>query len=117
MPIFRKKPVVVHADVYQRGMEDGTDLVASPRMYCEQYDEDECEDYVCECCEFCTLIRKPYIKTLEGKLYISEGDYIITGVQGERYPCKPDIFKATYEEVISIIGSEDSIIVKEDAND
>lgn len=37
------------------------------------------------------------IKTLEGELHVSEGDMIITGVKGERYPCKPDIFAATYE--------------------
>ena len=40
------------------------------------------------------------IKTLEGNLKVSDGDWIITGVKGERYPCKPDIFKATYEPVI-----------------
>jgi hypothetical protein len=37
------------------------------------------------------------IKTLEGPLRVSDGDWIITGVKGERYPCKPDIFAATYE--------------------
>lgn len=39
------------------------------------------------------------IKTLEGEMKATEGDYIIKGVQGEFYPCKPDIFEATYEEV------------------
>ena len=39
------------------------------------------------------------IKTLEGDMIASEGDYIIKGISGEFYPCKPDIFKATYEEV------------------
>ena len=39
------------------------------------------------------------IKTLEGDMIVSEGDYIIKGISGEFYPCKPDIFKATYEEV------------------
>ena len=38
-----------------------------------------------------------YIDTLEGALLVSEGDWIITGVKGEHYPCKPDIFQATYE--------------------
>ncbi|MFS7413371.1 hypothetical protein AB6889_12265 [Carnobacterium maltaromaticum] len=38
-----------------------------------------------------------YIRTLEGDMKISEGDYIIKGVQGEFYPCKPDIFELTYE--------------------
>lgn len=37
------------------------------------------------------------IETLEGTMHASAGDYIITGVRGEQYPCKPDIFKQTYE--------------------
>ena len=39
------------------------------------------------------------ISTLEGPLEVQIGDWIITGVKGERYPCKPDIFAATYEFV------------------
>ena len=39
-----------------------------------------------------------YIDTLEGQMHVSVGDYVIRGVQGEFYPCKPDIFTATYEE-------------------
>ncbi|WP_288946829.1 hypothetical protein [uncultured Megasphaera sp.] len=39
------------------------------------------------------------IETLEGPLHASPGDYIITGVNGEQYPCKPDIFEKTYELV------------------
>lgn len=38
------------------------------------------------------------VHTLEGGLHASIGDYIIRGVQGEFYPCKPDIFIETYEE-------------------
>jgi len=38
-----------------------------------------------------------HIETIEGNLHISEGDWIIKGVKGEFYPCKPDIFEATYE--------------------
>lgn len=41
-----------------------------------------------------------YIDTLEGGHTVCPGDWIITGVQGERYPCKPDIFAATYEAVL-----------------
>lgn len=40
-----------------------------------------------------------YIETLEGVLLADPGDYIITGVNGEQYPCKPDIFDKTYEKV------------------
>ena len=39
------------------------------------------------------------IETLEGMMIASEGNYIIKGVRGEFYPCKPDIFAETYEEV------------------
>ena len=39
------------------------------------------------------------IPTLEGDLIASHGDFIIKGVQGEYYPCKPDIFKQTYDKV------------------
>jgi hypothetical protein len=39
------------------------------------------------------------ITTLEGDMRVSSGDYVIRGVQGEFYPCKPDIFAATYEAV------------------
>jgi hypothetical protein len=41
------------------------------------------------------------ITTLEGVMVASPGDWIIRGVQGEFYPCKPDIFEATYDEVTS----------------
>ena len=40
-----------------------------------------------------------YVNTLEGKMFVSDGDYIITGVKNERYPCKSDIFELTYEKV------------------
>ncbi len=46
------------------------------------------------------FLRKGFwVLTLEGWLRASYGDWIITGVQGEHYPCKPDIFEATYEKV------------------
>jgi len=45
-----------------------------------------------------------YIKTLEGTMKADIGDYIITGVQGEKYPCKPDIFEETYEQISEARG-------------
>ena len=44
-----------------------------------------------------------YIKTLEGNMLITEGDYIIRGVKGEFYPCKPDIFYATYDGPVTVL--------------
>ena len=43
--------------------------------------------------------REMDIPTLEGVMHASIGDFIITGVNGEMYPCKPDIFEKTYELV------------------
>jgi hypothetical protein len=43
--------------------------------------------------------ENPRIKTLEGTMMVSVGDWIIKGIKGELYPCKPDIFDATYEPV------------------
>lgn len=43
--------------------------------------------------------KMEHIATLEGIMTANPGDWIITGVKGEQYPCKPDIFEATYEPV------------------
>ena len=45
------------------------------------------------------------IGTLEGKMLVNPGDWIITGVKGEKYPCKPGIFAATYEPVEAAAGT------------
>lgn len=77
MPKFRKKPVIVEA---------------------EQWFPDKEVAGVCRCSsDECG--RSPHVHTLEGALRVSDGDFIITGVQQEKYPCKPDIFAATYEPV------------------
>jgi len=54
-----------------------------------------------DACKHCGRILHDHgwIDTLEGGHIVCPGDWIITGVQGERYPCKPDIFEATYEAV------------------
>lgn len=59
-----------------------------------------------ECLAFCTSAIDPddnkpslIIPTLEGVMTANVGDYIIKGVNGEFYPCKPDIFEKTYEKV------------------
>ena len=43
----------------------------------------------------------PQIETLEGAHLVRPGDWIITGVKGEHYPCKPDIFEMTYEAMLT----------------
>lgn len=44
------------------------------------------------------------IPTLEGDMFASVGDWIIKGIKGEFYPCKPDIFAATYEAVEEVVS-------------
>lgn len=58
-------------------------------------------DGVCDMEHSCTMEFNGafVIPTLEGELYASVNDWIIRGVKGEFYPCKPDIFAATYEPV------------------
>lgn len=75
---FRKKPVVIEATQWFRL---GDHLAVS------RHSLSPVED------------GKGWIDTLEGGHVVTPGDWIITGVQGEHYPCKPDIFAATYEPV------------------
>lgn len=55
-------------------------------------------DKACEKCGH-FMEKHGWIDTLEGGHIVCPGDWIITGVQGEHYPCKPDIFESTYEPV------------------
>jgi hypothetical protein len=87
---YRKRPVIVEAEQYRPGLEDGIFLPFENEFISK--DDPGIEHYK-------GYNYYPVIKTLEGYHEISPGDYIITGIQGERYPCKPDIFRATYELV------------------
>ncbi len=89
---YRKKPVVIEA-VQWNGMnlseiQKFAEGVTSVTFHDEAWLLNECPVGV-----------ELTIRTLEGDLKASRGDYIIKGVQGEFYPCKPDIFEQTYEEV------------------
>lgn len=93
---YRKKPVVIEAFQYDGDFmyNDGTyyvpqwavEALESGEMYYDSTLQDE------EPCEL-------YIKTLEGTMSARVGDYIIKGINGELYPCNPEIFAMTYEEV------------------
>lgn len=84
---YRKKPVVIEAlqflDTAER-IEELSYFITN---------QDVVVSYKCP--EDPRLI----LQTLEGRLEASVGDYIIRGIKGEYYPCKPDIFSATYEAV------------------
>jgi hypothetical protein len=97
MAKYRKKPVEVEARLYVPGLEDGYACYELSGKFVGYFDKNgslpKCK-------------RVPAIKTLEGFHEISDGDWIITGIKGERYPCKPDIFAETYEPVTVPQASE-----------
>ena len=85
--LYKKKPVTIEARLFD------VDSAMEVANWCggssmRTYDADGAE-----------LLPFLEIYTLEGVMRASLGDYIIKGVKGEFYPCKPDIFFETYEEV------------------
>lgn len=96
--LFRKKPVVIEA-VQWMGTPESAEEIAQFMGHTEKN----------------PLMHYPktepwqgdlVIPTLEGAMVANTGDWIIKGVQGEFYPCKPDIFEATYEQIGEIIDDE-----------
>jgi hypothetical protein len=84
MAKYRKKPIVIEAQQFHVRKHPWPTGVRARQCV----DEDGCP-----------FDGPTVIDTSEGELHVSEGDWIITGIKGERYPCKPDIFEATYERV------------------
>ena len=76
---YRKKPIVIEAEQWTWGKE------VLGVIEGEYIDDNH--------------VFPAKIETLEGWHGVSDGDYIIKGIQGELYPCKPDIFKMTYDPV------------------
>lgn len=90
MAKYRKKPIVIDAvQWFTHG--DNPDVLPFNSMFDNP------------CCSEChhDFVEHGRVKTLEGEHIVCPSDWIITGVKGEKYPCKPDIFKMTYEEVDS----------------
>lgn len=89
---YRKKTVVINAVRWHGDVEESTPIInwiigggGTATALCG----DDC----------CGGMRGISIQTLEGRMLAVDGDWIIQGVAGEFYPCKPDIFAATYERV------------------
>ena len=83
---FRKKPVVIEAEQFFTDKKPWPEGVTPAKL---QHNKVGDENH--------WPAGSPVIQTLEGPLFCSDGDWIITGVKGERYPCKPDIFEQTYD--------------------
>lgn len=85
--VYRKKPVEIEAIQFEDTPEvlsELSDFISNQDLRVDYKDPEN------------PVIK---IETLEGVMKASVGDYIIKGVNGEFYPCKPDIFNKTYEEV------------------
>lgn len=87
---YRKKPVVVEANQWQKRGDHPKVIQFNP-------DRSNGRD-VCRKCEK-SVNQHGWVQTLEGGHIVCPGDWIITGVQGEYYPVKDDIFTKTYEPV------------------
>lgn len=121
MAKYRKKPVVIkayqwfkngdHPDDYKSGrlgFENGVLTTFSEETCKQESFEGQIVRYyrdpfvsgenVCKMCNQ-TMHIHGWVDTLEGGHIVCPGDFIITGIKGEHYPCKPDIFAATYEMV------------------
>lgn len=88
---YRKRPVTIEAAQW-----DGTAEGATPIINWI-LESGGTARYACD--EHCTGAHYLAIDTLEGRIIASAGDWIIRGVAGEFYPCKPGIFAATYERI------------------
>lgn len=122
MSKFRKKPVVIEASRWWKNGDHPLDYATARigmnggELY--EFSGEECRaldwegdvvryfrrpdvdaDKVCQHCAV-LMSKHGWIDTLEGGHVVCPGDWVITGVKGEHYPCKPDIFTATYELVI-----------------
>lgn len=91
MTQFRKKPVVIEATQW-RGHGDHPAVVPYDPAVSGQHIKG--------------IGPYGWVNTLEGGHIVSPGDWIITGVKGEIYPCKPDIFAATYDAVPAAPGAD-----------
>ena len=83
MAKYRKKPVVIEAW----------------QLADEVFDAPHPSDLHIVGVEYDPVLRCAFVDTLEGMMRANVGDWIIKGIKGELYPCKPDIFEATYEKV------------------
>lgn len=89
MPMYQKKPVIIEAMKVEKGfLISQTFMKAMQNGTIKGFAAEETGEFL-----------HYEIETLEGTMRASIGDYIICGVKGEFYPCKPDIFEMTYEQV------------------
>lgn len=83
---YRKKPVIVEAVQWKGYLTEEVERFIGDKLVAEENENVHVMGY--------------FIKTLEGYSYmLTKNDWIVKGIQGEFYPCKPDIFEQTYEKI------------------
>lgn len=87
---FRKKPIVIEAIQYTGTPESNREIIDWTRNSATPAYMDAFNEFG---------LKRLFINTLEGTFVINEGDWIVKGVKGEFYPCKPEQFEMTYEKV------------------
>lgn len=103
MAKFVKKPVVVEAAQWFENGDHPEDGIDGEGKVVRRYRRsDFTSDLVCGLCQR-SMTEHGWTDTLEGGHIVCPGDWIITGVEGERYPCKPGIFEATYEPADGVV--------------
>jgi len=92
MKRFRKKPVVIEAMQITGSHARNEDIIKWVNAHTPNFDPLDSGTW-----KIAAYYGEVTIRTLEGEMKATKGDWIIRGVKGEFYPCKPDIFEATYE--------------------
>jgi len=87
---YKKKPIIIEA--FQFYIDD------IPEWFMDKVTSNDIIPKNCDIKRFSIVKAYCEIKTLEGVMKANVGDYIIKGVEGEIYPCKPEIFEKTYEK-------------------
>jgi len=90
MPYFRKKPVLIEAHRLPIADDPTQELIDFLHSIDREWGQSDKHGSI-------------IIKTFEGDMHAEPGDWIIKGVNGEFYPCKPDIFAKTYQEITEAI--------------
>lgn len=103
MAKYRKKPVEIEAFQYTGHLRDSSGRICVPEWAIEAF-----ENGTLIYMSFSPLHHPCdlYVRTLEGDMHAKVGDYIIKGIKGELYPCKPDIFEKTYEQLDQALEEE-----------
>ena len=103
---YRKRPVVIEAVQYTGDNEIQIMDFVGQRLSVSKPPQGYEHDHVVD-----NRMINITIPTLEGEMRCNRFDYVIKGVKGEFYPCKPDIFDATYEKVVKHITPQNPPIL------